>query len=564
MPTIDHTYITQRPKTPALNSLKLHSYLLSLMLFILATVWASSSHAEEQEEWVYSMKPGDNLWTITTQYLDDGIRYWQSLTRLNNITDPLHMPPGTKLRIPLRWLKVNPSSVLVRNIYGNATFTGEHQASPKILKIGMVLTAGDLITVNENANVLLEFADLSQLFLSSNSQLKLTGIKKFSDSGLADSQVELIKGRVENSVKTKNTRFQINTPSANTAVRGTSFRVAVDQSNTDISRIEVLEGVVNTQGSGSDQAIKAGFGTVVAQGEAPRPPVKLLPAPDINDPSSYSRKLPVDIKWQMIRGAKNYRIQVREAAGEQTVVINETTNLPRFSTSLLEDGHFIITLRAIDSAGLEGKNTERTLHLDARPQAPLAINPKANEIVRTQLIPFEWTSPPQGERYRFLLAENQDLSLPLIDTELTRTQHSLKQLNPGTYYWRLSTLAGTEEGPFGQIHTFTLRPTPKAPTVSSQTTKSHILLRWQAGTPGQTYKVQLSLDDNFSKIRQEEQLEQAEWKIKRSNKTNYFRVKVIDTDGFEGAWSPAQKIDLSPDPWYYPATAFSLFLLLVL
>ena len=564
MPLIDHAYRPQRPNTSYLNSRKLYSYFLALVLFSLAAVWTCNSRAAEQEEWIYAMKPGDNLWSITTQYLNDGVRYWKALIRLNNITDPLHMPAGTKLRIPLQWLKVDQASVLVRNTYGKATFTGEYQTSPKSLKAGMMLTAGDQIVVSEDANVLLEFADLSQLFLSSNSQLKLTSIKKFSNSGLADSQVELIQGRVENNVRTKNTRFQINTPSANTAVRGTNFRVAVDQSNTEISRVEVLKGAVNTQGSGSGQAIKAGFGTTVALGEAPRPPVKLLPPPDINEPSNYSRKLPVDIKWQMIRGAKNYRIQIREATGEQTVVIDETTNPSRFSTSLLEDGHFIITLRAIDSAGLEGKNAERTLHLDARPQAPFAISPKANEIVRTEHIPFEWTSPPEGERYHFLLSENEDLSLPLIDTELTRTHHSLEQFSPGTYYWRLSTLAGTKEGPYGQTHTFTLRPTPKAPAVSSQATKSHIVLGWQAGTAGQTYKAQLSHDSHFSKIHQEEELQQAEWTIKRSKQTSYFRVMVIDTDGFEGAWSPAQKIDPIPDPWYYPASALSLFLLLVL
>ncbi len=561
---IDQAYMTKFSNGHHRSTSKLHLYLLSLLLFSLATAWACNSHAAEQEEWTYSMAPGDNLWTITTRYLNDGVRYWKALIRLNKITDPLHMPPGTKLRIPLQWLKVEQAIVLVRDVYGNATFTGEQQASPKALKTGMILAAGDQVMVGEGANVLLEFADLSRLFLSSKSQVKLTSIKKLSSSGLADSQVKLIQGRVENSVKTKNTRFQITTPSANTAVRGTSFRVAVDQSNTNISRVEVLKGVVNTRGSGSEQAIKAGFGTTVARGEAPRPPVRLLPPPEINEPSSYSRKLPVDIKWQMIAGAKNYRIQIREAAEEQTVVIDETTSMVRFSTNLLEDGHFIIAVRAIDSAGLEGKNAERALHLDARPQPPLAISPKANETVRTELISFEWTSPPQGESYHFLLAENQDLSSPVIDTVLTRTHYSLKQLSPGTYYWRLSTLAGTEEGPYGQSHKFTLRPTPKAPAVLTESTKSHVFLRWQAGAPGQKYKVQLSSDSVFSKVGQEEQLLQAEWTIKRPKKTIYFRVRVIDIDGFEGDWSPAQKIALLPDPWYYPATIISLFLLLVL
>ena len=54
------------------------------------------------EEWSYTIRPGDNPWNITERYLK-GIGYWKQLMRLNKISQPKRIPPGTKLRRPLRW-----------------------------------------------------------------------------------------------------------------------------------------------------------------------------------------------------------------------------------------------------------------------------------------------------------------------------------------------------------------------------------------------------------------------------------------------------------------------------
>lgn len=51
----------------------------------------------------YVVQPGDRLWTIALQYLGDGNRY-REIVQINRdqISDPDHVPAGTRLKIPAR------------------------------------------------------------------------------------------------------------------------------------------------------------------------------------------------------------------------------------------------------------------------------------------------------------------------------------------------------------------------------------------------------------------------------------------------------------------------------
>lgn len=545
--------------------------IISLLLFF-GFLWTGGvSKAAEQDELIYSMSQGDNLWNITERYLNEGFRYWNSLIRLNKINDPRHMSPGTKIRIPLRWLKIDSATVRVRDMHGTVQYIAAKQTELRPLTSSTLLKDGDQVVVGEDANLVLEFVDKSRLFLGSGSRMELDLVRKFSETGLADNKLNLQKGRSESKVKTRNTRFQINTPSANTTVRGTDFRVIVDSANPDLSRVEVLGGTVHTSSSGGARNVTAGFGTTVAKGVAPRSLVKLLAAPEIYSPPSYSRDLPVDIKWQKIDGSRQYRVQIHKATAEQTLLIDELTSVARFNTGKLIDDNYIIRIRAIDANGLEGKNAELKFQLDARPRPPLAISPGSDEIVRTDLPEFEWSTPVGSTGYHFQLSESSDLSTPLIDSKnFTGTHFIPEQLEPGTYYWRMATFAKKKEGPFSPVQSFTLRPTPEAPDLSKMSTEgdeTNITLRWQSGKAGQQYKIQIAKDQEFKKIIKEEQLQQSELATERPGERFYFRVKIIDVDGFEGDWSPAQQIEPLPDPWYYvliPAVPFLTAFLLVL
>jgi len=427
----------------------------------------------------------------------------------------------------------------------------------------MLLESGNRISIGSQGSAILEYADGSTLFLSHNTQVTLKRLNKFSDSGLADTEVGLKSGRTENRVKTRGTRFEVNTPSASTAVRGTDFRTSVDREDGKLSRIEVLSGAVAVDGAGSSRGISAGFGTTVLQGQPPALPLPLLKAPAFEAPTEHSRTFPVEIRWLAVEGATKYRLQVKEK-GSDIPLLDEVTTHTKLSTNTLQDGRFTMRVRAIDTAGLEGRESMSEFLLDARPQPPLAVTPQSEQIVRTPLPTFGWTRPLGSDKAHFQLAKDKH-STPLIDIQdYPETRFTPDMLQPGTYAWRLAAQNDDEQGPFGEYQVFTLKPAPGKPQVASEGDEQHILLRWPTAGDGRHYRVQISDSSDFQTVTEEQVVEEPTWEADRPSMPSYFRVQTVDTDGYEGAWSTHQMIDPAPRSWYQILLPSALLLLLAL
>ena len=82
---------------------------LGLWVLMPALAWAqsrpasASGPAAADSDWHYSIQAGDTLIGLTERYLLPG-RHWRELQRLNRVADPLRLPPGGVLRMPLAWL----------------------------------------------------------------------------------------------------------------------------------------------------------------------------------------------------------------------------------------------------------------------------------------------------------------------------------------------------------------------------------------------------------------------------------------------------------------------------
>lgn len=90
------------------------------------------------EDWIYRLRPGDNLWNITTQHLKH-IRYWKRLQKLNNAADPWRMLPGSEIRIPLEWVKLLPTKAVVLEVLGGAKVERARQGNRERLSRGAEL-----------------------------------------------------------------------------------------------------------------------------------------------------------------------------------------------------------------------------------------------------------------------------------------------------------------------------------------------------------------------------------------------------------------------------------------
>lgn len=205
----------------------------AVKLFVLSGFLALAllaGHAAHSQEWLYTVRPGDNLWNVTADYLTR-MDYWPRLQALNQVSDPEHLPPGMKLRIPIAWLKRPPTTAQVLNVQGQAKATLAATNQTIQVSSGLFLQSGDTLHTGPDSNVTLEFGDGSRLLLQADSQLSVDTLRAYGPSNLVDTLLRLEQGRVESQVTPRpasGPRYEIWTPAAASAVRGTRYRLGMD------------------------------------------------------------------------------------------------------------------------------------------------------------------------------------------------------------------------------------------------------------------------------------------------------------------------------------------------
>jgi len=231
------------------------------------------------EDWIYTVRSGDNLWNLTEKHLTS-FKYVSRLQQLNGIQNPYLIPPGTKIRIPISWTKQQPGSASIVGVHGAATVQRNNSQTTIPAEPGLQLFTGDEIQSEEGAYVSIEFADRSRLRVQEKSRVRLSHLEILGDLGSVETTVDLIYGRTENTVPVDTevgSRFSIETPSAVSSVRGTDFRVGV-MAQEESTSSEVLTGSVQVSGDKRKVRVPAGYGSVTVLGAPPSPPCGIAAA----------------------------------------------------------------------------------------------------------------------------------------------------------------------------------------------------------------------------------------------------------------------------------------------
>ena len=174
-------------------------------------------------------------------------------------------------------------------------------------------------------------------------------------------------GRVRSRVRPQHSiesSYEVATPAAVAAVRGTDYRVAVSSTVPTSMITEVLEGQVAVQQDGKEVLLNKGFAVKAIEGEPLGEQVNLLPRPkvDFNDPKAIT--YPYDFTWQPIQNAKTYRITV---ARGNTPVKSWVVEDAQASFSDFEAGEYIVSIRGLDANGIEGKDRQFVLTVQQQP-----------------------------------------------------------------------------------------------------------------------------------------------------------------------------------------------------
>lgn len=388
-------------------------------------------------DWLYSMRPGDTLWSVCKTYTKEA-NCWQQLGPLNQIDRDRTIPPGTRIRIPASWLKVPAASVKIDFSHGDVQFQRPGEA-PTAAQAGVELPIGTKLKTRDGT-VTLRFADDSTMLLEPDSELELDSLSNFELNGMVDSTVRLHQGTVKTRVikREPRSRFFTITPSAVAAVRGTEYRVSIADvsrpahqgKQDETSRVEVYQGLVDVAADATRFPVPESYGIVAKAGDPLEPPVRLLDAPLFKkiparfmvstDPFS-AEKQALEISWDAMPGASAYQLSIyqdqqNQDSSEQLIKTVRTIALSE-NINALETGCYRLGLRAIDGLGLHGLAAKSRTCLEDAPEGP-ALQSALPDNSDTHQHLLAWPAIESADQYLIQIAEDADFQ-HLIRSEVT-------------------------------------------------------------------------------------------------------------------------------------------------
>jgi hypothetical protein len=519
----------------------------------------------------FTAAKGDYLINICKKYLDSENR-WQEVARINRLKDPRKLQPGMKIAIPIAYLKGTPLEGKVTFVQGDAKAQPGGQESWVSLKLGdMVAQKSNLKTGTESA-LEITFEDGSSFFLRSDTQMGILKAQRVLSSQLVR-DLYLGTGRVLTTVKEATgeaPRFKVRTPSAIASVRGTEFRVAVDEAQKTYT--EVMKSLVTVDAARASVDLAQGEGTVVKKGEPPLPPRKLLPPPAPADLRDIFNSAPV-IRFSAVEGAEAYRIMAaKDKEGKQLLRDKIIKSGDKITLTGLADGSYYLLTQSIDPIGLEGLSSEAyPFRIRLNPLPPITQTPRDGAKLKGTSAQFQWLSVSDAVRYRVQIAEDREFATVLLDkADLKEATFKTGTLAYKPYFFRVSSIATDDyQGGWSDPLAFTLSAMAPTPSMDQPAlSKDEINLKSRSLGEGYTYHFQIAKDKEFKQLIADSKTEKPEITIKKPKDTGtyYVRTAAVDRDGDAGEFSPPQSFEIKerfPYEWVGGFLGVGLLFILV-
>ena len=412
------------------------------ILALAAITWATLSTASyaEEAEWLYQVEPGDSLSLIAKRYLQD-ITRWRQLQQRNGLGDPRKVPVGSTIKIPYAELKQQPVPATVLAVRGDVTRVENGSAIKTALKQNDQVQSGDRVVAEKNSGATIVFIDGSSLRLMEESAVVFKSLRGQPDAKLATVQVLLEQGRVETQVtplKTKATRYEIITPTAQIGVRGTDFRVQA-KGDAGVSTTEVLEGLVLASNTLGGEKIPKDFGTVIVAGKAPLPPIALLEAPSISNEINLGGLQSSVLNWTATTNANQYRAQIALDKNFDQIMGEVVSTTNQADVGHLPPGRYYLRVRAIDSHGLEGKSAYASVTITSTINTPTLLTPRLSD----HHLYFSWSEAIAGIGIRLQLARDADFNDIVFDDRTPRSPLVVPLPSGSVYYARAALMDGS-------------------------------------------------------------------------------------------------------------------------
>lgn len=499
-----------------------------LCLSLLLTLWFSAATVFA-EDWIYTVRRGDTIWGLSHKYLKQPLRF-KEIQEYNGVTFDRQIPPGTVLKFPLEYLKFGPAEVTVTSIAGQAQYIRRQQTFS--LALDSKLTVGDRLITGEGSSVALLFADRSELLLGQHSELVFDVQTKWGDTGMVDSRMRLNKGSAEGRVQKligPGSHFEVHTPTAVATVRGTEFRVRVDENNAGQVFNEVSEGKVAVNLDQKQKLVNQGFGLKAVKGAPLVEPKPLLPRPDLARLKNVYPGHPVIMDWDTIEGAVNYKLELFADANLTQFIDVIDTDKTQIELPKIDPDTYYVRVKGVDAEGFQGLDSIHKFTITKVPASPVLKTTREANYLAGRSVTFEWNQSFNATHYLWQMSKSEDFSEVSYQQESDQLELIREgDIAPGNYYWRVAAINNNGRGPFAEAKSVAIL-LPAEPTIIEMDESiefgEEFNAKWDAVELAESYYWQVASDANFTTIVQ--QGSSAEPAVTLSNlpqQTLYFRV----------------------------------------
>ncbi len=504
---------------------------------------------------IVTVSKTDNLVNICKTWLENP-NDWKRVAAFNQLKNPHLIYPGQRIKIQAKLLKGIPIEGFVTFIKGDVWVSTDAAEGKSILKKGDTVGQNAQIETGEKSVVEIAFEDGSTFFLRPDTQVRIKAARQrqpyfiirklFMPAGRTMMHIQKSTGG--------DSRFEIQTPSAVSAARGTQFRVSVDDD--EVTRTEVLEGSVGVAGSKKEVILDPGHGTWIEKGAPPNMPQKLLPPPTINGFNPLYQRLPVNFSLIMPQTATAARLILAKDSGMKDIVtefvVKNGDSVPNI---MLPDGEYYCQTLSINTAGLEGLPIlPKRFKIRMNPFPPFPQKPANGQELKTKKVEAKWLNVSDAVSYDVQVSRDLNFKTLYKNIQgITGTRTIINLDSYGDYYLRVRSIAKDGfKGLWSDAIFFCFVEPPTTPEAQApMMDEDTISLGWQGMGPNMTYLFQMAADPLFKDILLEKTTDVSEIRFDSPKKggTYYVRVKAIDQDGYEGQFTPTQNFEIKGFPY---------------
>lgn len=506
---------------------------------------ASGFGVSNVPEWTYTMAANDTVQDIAKRFLASGIPSSRILQH-NDLVNSSQLETGDTVSIPLSWLQQQPDPARASSVSGQVMVLSGRDSSKRPLTVGTLVRVGDEL-ISHSGSATIELADGSVVRLSPNSRLAFNRLTRYGKSGMVDTRLRLNKGELETQVRPfveDGSRFEIETPSAVAAVRGTMFTLKTSPTGTDL---RVTDGRVAFGKRGKTRVIPEGYSARISTASSGDMNIRRLPpAPELDPLPQQLTQLPQTLSWQP-NGAERYQVNVFEVDSGRWLQ-SATLENTRYNLDLLDNGHYEVQLAALDSRGMAGMPDTLDFEVDLQARAAELTMPAPGEAINDDMPEFRWQLRGRNEVARIEISADQSFSDVIATSEWAPDQQALpsRPLSPGRYYWRVVTEAGGNSVATSEVRSLVINGTlPPARIISVNYLDKQVRVFWQNVDTATGYRLQLSEEPGFRNIIKEAELDETTAALRLIPGRRYFvRLKALSDGPLESRWGPGRELFL--------------------